>query len=328
MTENIYSDIAEKVTLTILVDNKADLIVESTENIKYFKDKPLLSEHGLSVLIQLNDSNERILWDAGVSNIALMENLHRMEIDFHKISKIALSHGHSDHFTGMTTLLNALELAPEPKEWGNTVSQDAVGAWLTQNQIPLVAHPAAFRERWWKKKDGTLVGPTMPPPKGEWEAARAKVIVSSEPTQLGPGCWTTGYIPRKSFEHSGRSSQSYYRSGDEFLPDDLEDDQAIVIHVKGKGLIILSACAHSGIVNTINHAKQITGVDTVYAVIGGTHLALATDEEISQTIDFFKKENPTLVSPSHCTGLKAISKFAQAMPDQFVEGVVGMTYKF
>ena len=71
----------EKVCLTVLVDNKADLIVESSEQVKYFTDIPLLAEHGFSVLIQPDNSEEKVLWDAGVSKVALIENIRRMELD-------------------------------------------------------------------------------------------------------------------------------------------------------------------------------------------------------------------------------------------------------
>ena len=119
-----------------------------------------------------------------------------------------------------------------------------------------------------------------------------------------------------------------YRNGSELLPNDIDDDQALVINVKDKGLIVLSGCAHSGIVNTIEHAKAFTGIDTVYAIIGGFHLAPAKDEEISKTIEYIKKEKPTYVIPTHCSGFQAISNFAQEMPDEFIEGVVGATYNF
>jgi 7,8-dihydropterin-6-yl-methyl-4-(beta-D-ribofuranosyl)aminobenzene 5'-phosphate synthase len=318
----------EKVSLTVLVDNKADLIVESNEHVKYFTEKPLLAEHGFSVLVQINDLEEKILWDAGVSKRTLFENMQRMELDPQTISMIALSHGHSDHYAGMTTILNEMNLMPEAKEWGETVSQEEVESLIIQNQIPIVSHPAAYRERWWKKDNGTLVGPLRPTPREEWEAAGAKIVNTEKPYKLQQGCWTTGYIPRVSFEKSGRPTQLLYRNGSEFLPDDLEEDQAIVINLKDKGLIVLSGCAHSGIVNTIKYAKEFTGIEKIYAVVGGFHLARTEDEEIEKTIEYIKNKNPTYVIPSHCSGFQAISRFAQEMPDAFIEGVVGTTYIF
>jgi 7,8-dihydropterin-6-yl-methyl-4-(beta-D-ribofuranosyl)aminobenzene 5'-phosphate synthase len=81
-------------------------------------------------------------------------------------------------------------------------------------------------------------------------------------------------------------------------------------------------------VNTVEHAKEISGIETIKAVIGGFHLARASEAEIDQTIDYFKEIRPSLIVPCHCTGLTAIRKFAQEFPDQFVEGVVGATYLF
>jgi len=129
-----------------------------------------------------------------------------------------------------------------------------------------------------------------------------------------------------SFEESGRSKKLLYRKGSDFIPDDLEEDQAIVINVNGKGLIVLSGCAHSGIVNTLKYAQDFTGTDSIYAIIGGFHLARAGDEEIDQTIEYIKSIRPQFVIPSHCTGLRAISRFSHEMPGEFVEGIVGATY--
>ena len=322
------SDISfvNKVSLTVLVDNKANLMVESTDTIKYFTEKPLLAEHGFSVLIQVDDSEKQILWDAGVSQVALIENMKRMEIDPKTISSIALSHGHLDHYAAMTDLLNEMQLAPEDKEWGETVTKEEVEDWLAEFQIPIVAHPAAFRERWWVNDDNKMVGPFLPPPDLEWKAAGAKIILSEEPYKLAQGCWTTGFVPRTSFEKSGRPTKLLYRNGSDFIPDELEEDQAIVINVKDKGLIVLSGCAHSGIVNTIQHAKELTGINKIYAIIGGFHLANADENEISKTVEYIKSTRPTYVIPSHCTGFQAIGQFAQEMPDEFIEGIVGATY--
>jgi 7,8-dihydropterin-6-yl-methyl-4-(beta-D-ribofuranosyl)aminobenzene 5'-phosphate synthase len=316
----------EKICLTVLVDNKADLIVESSEQIKYFTDKPLLAEHGFSVLIQPENSEEKILWDAGVSKVALIENMRRMQLDIKSISKIALSHGHLDHYAAMTELLHEIDLVPEEKEWSESVNAEEIEHWIEASRIPIVSHPAAFRERWWVKDDGTLVGPFLPPPAGEWKAAGAKLIHSELPYELSPGCWTTGFIPRTSFEQSGRSEKLLYRKGPDFIPDDLEEDQAIVINVNGKGLIVLSGCAHSGIVNTVTYAQEFSGINTIYGIIGGFHLASADDEEIDRTVEYIKSIKPQFLIPSHCTGLRAISRFAQEMPEEFVEGIVGATY--
>jgi len=316
----------EHVSLTVVVDNKADLMVESSNQIQYFTDEPLLAEHGYSVLIRLDESDSRILWDAGVSKVALIENMSRMKIDPGSITKIALSHGHFDHYAGMTDLLNRMDLLPKGRDWSEKFTASDVEMWMDSHKIPIIMHPAALRERWWVKDDGTLEGPFLPPPQGEWEAAGAKIVLSEDPYELDPGCWTTGFIPRISFEKSGRPSKLRYRRESDLIPDDLDEDQAIGINVKGNGLIVLSGCAHSGIVNTVNQVKQIFGIDKIYAILGGFHLAEASDDEIRETIVQVKDFGAEFVIPSHCTGFRAISQFALEMPDEFIEGVVGATY--
>jgi len=318
----------QNVSVTVLVDNRADLIVKSTDTVKYYTEKPLLAEHGFAALIDLKAAGVRILWDAGMTQIALPENMRRMEIDPAAIDKIALSHGHRDHTAAMTDVLKAIAVRPKPKEWEQYPTPEEIRSWVQGRRVPLIVHPAAFRERWGKNKDGTVYGPALPPPRDEWEAAGADIILSEGPYELGPGCWTTGFVPRRSFEESGRPSTLSYRQGDAFLHDDIDEDQAIVINVKDKGLVVVSGCAHSGIVNTVNYAREISGVGKVWAILGGFHLARAKDEETQRTIDAIKAFRPTLIAPSHCTGFGAISQFAAQMPDEFVLGLVGTTYLF
>jgi 7,8-dihydropterin-6-yl-methyl-4-(beta-D-ribofuranosyl)aminobenzene 5'-phosphate synthase len=170
----------------------------------------------------------------------------------------------------------------------------------------LIAHPAAFRERWSFSEEGKIYGPGLPPPQDEWKALGAEVILSEGPYPLSPGCWTTGEVPRLSFEKSGRPSSLRYREGNKFLPDDIEEDQAIIIHVKDKGPVVASGCVHSGIVNTVKYAMEISGVDQVWAILGGFHLARSPEDELAMTIEEIRKINPKLIAPSHRTGFKAI----------------------
>jgi 7,8-dihydropterin-6-yl-methyl-4-(beta-D-ribofuranosyl)aminobenzene 5'-phosphate synthase len=318
----------ERATITVLVDNRADLIVKSTRTVKHFTKEPLLAEHGFAALIDLEPAGIRILWDSGLTPLALLENMKRMKIRPTSIDKIALSHGHYDHTSGVTEILRAMDLAPKPKKWKPGVDLGEIERYVRGRRVQVIAHPAAFRERWGNRKDGTMYGPVLPPPRAEWEAAGAEIILSEEPYQLSPGCWTTGSVPRMSFETSGRPKRITYRTGDAFFPDDLEEDQAIAINVKDKGLVIVSGCAHSGIVNTVNHSREISGVDRVWAILGGFHLARASDEEIQSTVDRIKECEPAMIAPTHCTGFKAMCEFARQMPDVFVPGVAGAKYLF
>jgi 7,8-dihydropterin-6-yl-methyl-4-(beta-D-ribofuranosyl)aminobenzene 5'-phosphate synthase len=316
----------ESATVTVLVDNRADAIVRSSRAVKYFTAGPLLAEHGFAALIDLGPTPVRILWDAGAGRTTLLENMRRMRIAPVTIGQIALSHGHDDHTGGMAEILRAMDIGPHPRKWQPGTDPEEIRAWMGAHRVPLIAHPAVFRERWVLPADGSKHGPMLPPRRGEWEGAGAEIIPSEGPYRLAPGCWTTGYIPRVSFERSGRSATLAYREGKAFLRDHLEDDQALAINVSGKGLVIVSGCAHSGILNTVRYAQEISGVERVWAILGGFHLATSSDEDIRRTVGEIGKYSPALIVPSHCTGFRAMSRCAGELPEQCIPGLVGAAY--
>ena len=315
------------IAITILVDNHADLLLKSSDTVKRLAGKPLLAEHGFAALVDLRAAGLRILCDAGLSRIALLENMAHMQIEPTSIDKIVLSHGHYDHVGAMTALLERMALAPRRRRWDAETPAETLRRYAAGGRMPLVAHPAAFRERWNISQDGAKDGP-MIVPRALWEALGAEIVLSEGPYPLGPGCWMTGAVPRLSFEHAGTPATRYYREGDVFHQDILDDDQAIVLNITGKGLVILSGCAHSGIINTVAHARRISGVERVWAVVGGFHLAPAGEDEIERTIDELEQIAPVMVVPTHCTGVKAVARFVERMPGAFVPCAVGTTFLF
>ena len=110
------------------------------------------------------------------------------------------------------------------------------------------------------------------------------------------------------------------------MQEDFIGEQAIVLNVKGKGLVVLSGCAHRGIVNTVKHAQKMTGIEKVHAIVGGFHLTGAKPELIQKTIADIKTIRPEYIVPTHCTGFEAISAFAREMPDQFILNTAGTRY--
>ncbi len=109
----------------------------------------------------------------------------------------------------------------------------------------------------------------------------------------------------------------------------IKDDQAIVLNVKDKGLIVITGCGHAGIVNTLNYAKELAGEDRIYAVVGGMHLSGRLFEPIiPKTIDELGVLKPRFVVPCHCSGLKALTEIARTMPGAFIQNGVGTSYDF
>ena len=127
---------------------------------------------------------------------------------------------------------------------------------------------------------------------------------------------TTGEIPMLS-SYETLEKNLFIKNADGFSPDKLDDDLALIINTDS-GLVIISGCAHKGIVNTIRHAQKITGNDLVYAAIGGTHLMRASEERIDNTIADLRSIGIQKLGVSHCTGFHATARLAQAFGDMFI----------
>ncbi|MFB6342261.1 MBL fold metallo-hydrolase [Saccharicrinis sp. FJH62] len=229
----------------------------------------MLSEHGLSFHIQTDD--RKILLDAGPGDV-FKKNADKLGIDLYDIDAVVLSHGHWDHGNGFKYLPS----------------------------LPLYAHPAVFKKRYHKERNEDYVGLDFN--RADFEE-RFDLHITDKPFQLGRNIWFLGEIPRLN-KFESKSTAFIDEAGTE---DYIPDDTGVAVRTKG-GLIVISGCAHAGIVNTINHAQKVTGIEKVRAVMGGFHLKKA-DEVTRQTIREIKQLDIKEVYPSHCTDLPALAMF-------------------
>jgi len=315
MNDQVQLCEVDGVEVTTLVDNVADLLLESTENVKRaprIKDgklsPPLLAEHGFSVLIHVTKGREKhtVLLDTGLSETSMLINADRLGIDLGEVEAVVISHGHIDHIKG---LIPAMErLRPD---------------------IPIVIHPHAFAPRIMKIPDGTEVRMTPLDP-DELEQSGARIIRETRPSLIADGMvLVTGQIPRVTEFEFGFPIQYAIVDGVEQHDPLTPDDQSLVIAVKGKGLVIVSGCAHAGIINTLKYARELAGVEHVHAVIGGFHLGGPLYESVIEpTVDAIQEIGPDFILPTHCTGWKAIHEFARRMPEAFIQNGVGTRLVF
>ncbi|MFA4824319.1 MAG: MBL fold metallo-hydrolase [Methanoregula sp.] len=302
---------ADRVELTVLADNYTDFFVPPStpvdRRLPFDPNHQILAEHGLSCRVRVFSQKKEhaILLDAGLSPVCLPWNLRQMGLSLAGIETVVLSHGHIDHTSGLPCVF--------------------AGAG---RQVPLITHPDAFLQRRLNMPGrGTVDLPQLDPV--ALKKAGADILQLKEPSTLAAGhLLVTGKVERKTAFEKGMPGMEAFMDG-RWVPDPINDDQAIVINIKDKGLVVMSGCAHAGIVNTVEYAKKITGVDNVHAVLGGFHLTGPAFEPIIQpTVDAMKRIDPSYVVPLHCTGWKAINRFSQEIPGKFIPNMVGTTYVF
>jgi 7,8-dihydropterin-6-yl-methyl-4-(beta-D-ribofuranosyl)aminobenzene 5'-phosphate synthase len=311
--EQIRLPEVDEVQITTITDNSLDMLMASTDVAKRFPLRKDLfdhafpvAEHGYSVLIRVRSGDRRgtVLFDTGVSRKGILWNFDALDIDAKEIQAIVLSHGHADHAMGFSGIVDR----------------------LGPRGIPLVIHPDAYLER-------KLVLPNgdefflRPPTRADLRRENIELIESVEPSTLIDGMFlVSGEVERTTEFEIGMSVHHARRNG-VWGPDPLiPDDQCAIMRVRGKGLVIVTGCGHSGIINVIRNAQRLTGIDKVYAVMGGFHLTGGLFERIiPPTVAALKQIAPRYVIPGHCTGYAAMIQIAQAMPESFVPNSVGTT---
>ena len=301
----------ERVEMMVLVDNYTDVLLQ--QNTKVMRRPKIsasigpLAEHGLSCLITVYaDSEEHVmLMDTGRSAKCLLHNLEAFEVDVGGIECVVLSHGHLDHFGGLMGFLHR-----------------------ARKGIPVILHPEAFLER---RLNAPTTGIRDMPQLEEksLEQIGARLHKAREAsTWCSDLILTLGEVERVTDFEKGFPWAEAKVHG-KWVVDPFYDDQGIAVNIKGKGLVVLGGCSHAGIINTITYAQKVSGIEKVYAVLGGFHLTGPLFEPIiGATINEMKRIGPDIVVPMHCTGWNAINEFSRQMPDQFLLNSVGTAYTF
>jgi 7,8-dihydropterin-6-yl-methyl-4-(beta-D-ribofuranosyl)aminobenzene 5'-phosphate synthase len=293
----------DQVAFTILIDNYVDVTLKSTPMVLRNRDRgimaPLLSEHGLSILVEATKKGQKntYLMDGGYTKVGVPYNLEKMRLDLAPVEAIYISHNHVDHHTAMEDILK-----------------------IIAKPTPVYIHPFAFNTKWIiypKYKSGPHVLN-----KEKLADLGARWQVSEQPQRIAPHVLTVGTISHTNdFEKIGPIFQ--YEKEGKLEKDEIWDDGALIFNLRDKGLVVISSCAHAGIVNTVHHAKAITGIQRVHAVLGGFHLTGAPFPKVQRTIQELKALSPKYLCPMHCTGFDTMVKFKEAFPEEYIISSVG-----
>jgi len=272
-------------------------------------DDALRAEHGFSALVTIAKGGRktRVLFDAGRTPDGLVENMRRLELSPGDIDIIVLSHGHWDHVTGMDGLVGRLGRA----------------------DMPVLIHP----EFWTRRR---LAFPGRDPfelpttSKSALQGAGFEIVEERRPSFLLDGSLlVTGEVDRTTEFERGLPGHEAHRDG-AWQPDPLIlDDQALVATVRGHGLVVLTGCGHSGIINILRYVRKLTGETQIHAVLGGFHLTgRAFEPIIGPTCDALAGFSPDHLVPAHCTGWRATHALAARFPEAFIQNSVGTRFEF
>jgi 7,8-dihydropterin-6-yl-methyl-4-(beta-D-ribofuranosyl)aminobenzene 5'-phosphate synthase len=283
----------------------------------------LNAEWGLAMHAEsVRDGETRhVLVDFGYTPEVLNNNLSILKIDPSLFDAMVLSHGHYDHFGGMTGFLSATK-------------------GKLKGKLPFyVGGEDAFCLR---KNPGGNFGALD---RRAIMDADLALMLSEGPAVIADHAFTTGRIGQTSFEKPLLPTQEIVGIFDgfgcfpdkmpaaknigQYIPDDFDHEIATIYMVKGKGLVVLTSCSHRGVINAVKQAQKVSGIDKVHAVIGGFHIVPPLDDNyIRQTVAAFQEINPDHLIPAHCSGDRFYDLAREAMGDKVIHSAVGTRFVF
>lgn len=270
-------------------------------------DAPL-AEHGFSALVSVTKAGRahHILFDAGLTPGGLAENMRRLQLSPKDVEAVVLSHGHFDHTTGL----------------------DGFAKAVGRSNLPVTIHP-----EFWSRRRILIPGrdPFEIPStsRSGLLGAGFEIIEERQPSFLFQNSvLITGEVDRTTEFEKGFPIHQAFHDG-AWQPDPLIlDDQALVVNVRDKGLVVLTGCGHAGIINILRYARKLTGIDKIHFAMGGLHLNGPIFEPIIPAVcDALIELSPQYVVPTHCTGWKAVHAIAARLPVAYLQNSVGTRFE-
>lgn len=315
--------VVDRIEIFVLMDNVSDPFTTTHPNLHWNESvyrSSVLDKHecsgadfcracnGLSLLLKIYSESDvkTVLFDAGPDQGLIVDNARRMEVDLSEVDASVISHGHFDHYGG---ILSAL---------------DAIG----KQDLPVYSHPDLFAPRAFGKNKLTTVSYNLT----NMDIAKhgGKVIESRDPLLLfDDALLISGEVPRKTSYESGSPTECRKKDGKWVASPDVVDERVIILNMKDRGLCVFTACGHTGVINAVNYAKEITGIGDVHLIMGGLHLApTSISERIMPTISDLQLLDPNYIVTGHCTGAHTQAELSQFFRSKHIRYGVGAVFNF
>ncbi len=301
-----------KITLKVLTTNEISItkLTEDKFNGKVIQPgksvRRAIAEHGFAISIDIvdNEGKHLFLLDTGGLTDAIIENSKQFNINLKDVEKLVLSHGHFDHFGGLPKLIPEFKEGTKLYLNPNCYQQFFAAVTKTGEEFSpeeLASSLETLEKEGELKLSGELPLLNKSVVQNLADQYNIEVIETKEPVKLYKGITTSGEI--ELFDEDELTKGIYImKSRKEFEKHYFRDETSIYFNIKDKGLVALTGCGHCGIINTIKHGQKLTGVDKVYAVIGGFHEEWNPIEKIERKVKYFEDINPEIICGMHCTG--------------------------
>ena len=247
-----------------------------------------VGEWGYSALVEVD--GHKIVYDTGASPNVALTNARLLKVNLSDVDEVILSHNHWDHVGGLMSLRNELKAA-NPK----ALSHAHVGARIFEPRL----------------NDAGDDQNGLRAIRAEYIAGGGEFLVHDKPTEIYPGVWFTGPVPRNNPEKNWIPGLSLKTPGG-LVEDNVPEDSALIFDT-AEGIVILTGCAHAGIVNITQYARALLGNKPIVAIVGGLHLFAASDQAVDWTASTLKAYDVVSLLAGHCTGLEATYKLRQVL---------------
>lgn len=342
-TVKIEAPVVDRIVVREITDNSHDIFLKAAELPglaigrtgfpQASKGKTLESEWGLALHIQSTKGQEtrRYLLDFGFTPNVYANNLDILKIDISQVDALIISHGHYDHVGGLMGFLEAQRSRMRKDLKLYTGGEDD------------------FCHRFIPNPDGSFTELGTPIDRRKLRAMNVEPVLSEAPIVIEGHAFTTGIVPRTSIEHVLPNTFTKFGVADglgcdvkaygdhHFTPEELAGkpvpdqhwhEHATCFRLGDRGLVVISSCGHAGIVNTLRRAQEVTGVEKIFALVGGFHLAPAPEPYLRQVMAELKKFDIQHVLPMHCSGVNFVELAKQEIPEKLVLCATGSSFTF